>query len=70
VCVEEHAGFLRVLETVPRNYFFIFLSSRYQGFLFAFSNCIDGFMHLSKKQMKLHTNIIAIRTRLRSLALK
>jgi hypothetical protein len=70
VLVEECAAFLMVWETVPRSYFSFFLSSRYQGFLFAFSNCIEGFMHLSKKQMKFDSNVIAIRTQLRSVALK
>jgi hypothetical protein len=47
-----------------------FLSSRSQGFLFAFSNCTDGFMHLSKQEMKHETNVITILTKLRSVALK
>jgi hypothetical protein len=70
VLVDEGAGSLMVLETVPRIYFFIFLSCRNQGFLFAFCNCTDGFMHLSKKEMKLETNVIAIITQLSSVALK
>jgi hypothetical protein len=32
------------------------------GFLFALSNCTDGFMRLSKKKIKLEANVIAIRT--------
>jgi hypothetical protein len=71
VHVDEGAGYLMVWETVPRNYFFIFFSPLgSQGFLFAFSNCTDGFMHLSKKEMKLEMNVIAIITQLSSVALK
>jgi len=51
-----------VWETVPRNYFFIFLSSRNLGFLFAVSNCTDSFMCLSNKEMKHETNVIVIVT--------
>jgi S-adenosylhomocysteine hydrolase len=40
------------------------------GFFFAFSNCMDAFMHLSKKEMKLETNVITIPTQLSSVALK
>jgi hypothetical protein len=59
-----------VWETVPRNYFFIFSLLSNQALLFAFSNCTDCFMHLSKKEMKLETNVITIRTLLSSVALK
>jgi hypothetical protein len=63
VHVEDGAGSLMVWETVPRNHFFIFfLSSRNLGFLFAISNCTEGFMHLSNKEMKLETNVIALLT--------
>jgi hypothetical protein len=47
-----------------------FLSSRSEDFLFAFCNCTDGFMHISKKEMKLETNVIAILTQLSFVALK
>jgi hypothetical protein len=58
--IDEGAGCLMVWETVPRNYFFIFFSSRILGFLFAVSNCTDGFMCLSNKEMKLEMNVISI----------
>jgi hypothetical protein len=63
VHVVEGAGYLVVWVTVPRIYFVLFFSSsRIQGFLFAISNCTDGFMHLSKREMKPETNFIAIAT--------
>jgi len=62
VRVREGAGFLMVWETVPRNYFFIFFSSRNLGLLFAVSNCTDGFMCLSNKEMKHEMNVIVIVT--------
>jgi hypothetical protein len=69
--VDEAAGFLMVWETVPRNYFFIsFLFSCNLSLLFAISNCTDGFMRLSNKEMKLETNFTATVTKLRSVALK
>jgi hypothetical protein len=48
----------------------LFFSSRIQGFLFAISNCTDGFMHLSKQEMKRETNFITIAAWLRLVALK
>jgi hypothetical protein len=62
VCVDEGAGTLMVWKAVPRNYFFIFFSFELLDFLFAISNCTDGFIRLSKKEMKLETNVIAMRT--------
>jgi hypothetical protein len=52
VRVYEGVSFLVVWVTVPRNNFVIFFSSRIQGFVFAISNCTDGFMLLSKQEMK------------------
>jgi hypothetical protein len=36
-----------------------FLSSQSMDFLFPVSNCTDGFMRLSNKEMKLETNAVA-----------
>ena len=61
--VREGAGFPMVWETVPRNYFFFFfLSSRNLGLRFAVSNCTDGFMFLSNKEMEHEMNVIVIVT--------
>jgi hypothetical protein len=54
----------------PESISSFFLSSRNLGFLFAVSNCPDGFVCLSKKEMKLETNVIAILTQPSSVALK
>jgi hypothetical protein len=63
VRVVEGAGCLVVWVTVPRNCLvLLFFSSRIQGFLFAISNCTDGFMRLSKQKMKPETNFITIAT--------
>jgi hypothetical protein len=71
VRVDEGAGFLMVWETVSRNYFLIFFSPlEFRVFFFAISYCTDAFLHLSKKEMKLETNVIAILTQLSSVALK
>jgi hypothetical protein len=51
VHVDEEAGCIIVWETD--------LSSRIVGFLFAISNCTDGFMRLSYKEIKLEMNVIA-----------
>jgi hypothetical protein len=59
VCVDEGAGYLVVWDIVPRNFFLLFLLSGIQGFVFAISNCTDGFMSLSKQEMKPETNFIA-----------
>jgi len=47
-----------------------FLSSRSVGFLFAVPNFTAAFMHLWNEEMKYETNVIAIVTWLRSVALK
>jgi hypothetical protein len=39
-----------------------FLSSPNLGFLFVTSNCTDGFMRISNKEMKFETNVVAILT--------
>jgi hypothetical protein len=70
VRVDKGAGYLMVCESVRRNYFFIFLSSRNQGILFLFSNYIDGIMYLFKKEMKLETKVVVILTQPSYVALK
>jgi hypothetical protein len=58
---------LQFLEFILSLFFF---PSRVQGFLFAISNCTDGFMHLSKQEMKPETTFITIAAQLRPVALK
>jgi hypothetical protein len=55
-----------VWERVPINYFFIFFSPLKVRVFFLHS----PIMHLSKKEMKLETNVIAILAQLSSVALK
>jgi hypothetical protein len=47
---------------VPDSISSFFLSSRILGFLFVTSNCTDGFVRLSNKEMKFETNVIVIVT--------
>ena len=58
--VHEGTGSLMVLETVARNYFFIFsLMSKFE-FSFSVPNFTDGFMRPSNSEMKQETNVIAV----------
>jgi hypothetical protein len=60
-----------VWETDPRNYFFIFSSPLEFRVFFLHSIIAQTvFMHLSKKEIKFETNVIAIITQLSSVALK
>jgi hypothetical protein len=70
VRVDEDAGSLMVWETVPRNNFSVFFCPLEIMVFFLHSLIADGFMHLSKKEMKLETNAIAILAQLSSVALK
>jgi hypothetical protein len=60
VRVVEGAGYLVLWVTVPRIYFVLIFYSRIQGFLFVISNCTDGYMRLSKQEIKPETNFISI----------